>query len=192
MSVIILAAAAVCAQASSGAATASTATKQPAATTTQSPGSVAQSVSASNAGTGETTRKRIERARALAAAHQLSSAAGELESIRAQVKDDVVRNLASVMLIGIYLEDGNYARAESLLEEAFKECSSQHEVAVRVYFALAGQAVNGARSHVARYRTFGLDIGNAELPAEATGDLDRLRSFLERVLAQAKDLMKAN
>ncbi len=140
----------------------------------------------------EALRKRIERARALAAAHQLTAAASELESMRASVKDDVVRNLSSVMLIGIYLEDGNYARAESLVEEAYKACASRNEAAMRVYFALAGQAVNGARSHLARYRTFGIDVSNATLPSEATNDLDRLRSFLERVIAQAKDLIKDN
>ena len=46
-------------------------------------------------------QKRIERARALAAAHQLTIAANELESVRKDVSDDVVRNVTSVMLMAI-------------------------------------------------------------------------------------------
>jgi TonB family protein len=137
-------------------------------------------------------QKRIERARALAAAHQLTSAATEFESIRASVKDEVARNLASVMLMGIYLEDGNYMRAESLLEETFKDRSSRNDASVRTYFALAGQAVNGARLHLGRYRSFGINVSSTGLPSEAAGDLDRLRSLLERMVAQAKELTKAD
>jgi TonB family protein len=116
----------------------------------------------------------------------------ELESIRASAKDEVPRNLSSLMLMGIYLEEGNYARAESMLEETFKQRSSNNESSVRTYFALAGQAVNGARSHVGRYRTFGINVSSADLPHEATFDLDRLRALLERMTAQSKELLKQN
>jgi TonB family protein len=149
-------------------------------------------VAAAVAAEADLLQRRMERARALAAAHQLTSAATELESIRASVKDHVVRNNSSLMLMGIYLEDGNYARAESLLEETFKERSLKNEASVRTYFALAGQAVNGARSHVGRYRTFGIDVSSPSLPAEAVTDLDRLRSLLERMSAQGKELIKEN
>jgi TonB family protein len=134
----------------------------------------------------------MQRARALAAAHQLPAAAAELESIRAQAKDDVARNVSSLMLMGIYLEDGNYARAESMLEEAFTKRSSNTEASVRTYFALAGQAVNGARTHVGRYRSFGINVSGEELPGEAVKDLDRLRMLLERMSAQGKELIKEN
>jgi len=137
-------------------------------------------------------QKRMERARALAAAHQLTSAAMELESIRASAKDEMSRNVSSLMLMGIYLEDGNYARAEAMLEESFKQRSSKNESSVRTYFALAGQAVNGARLHVGRYRTFGINVSNSALPHEATFDLDRLSSLVERMVAQAKELLKQN
>ena len=140
----------------------------------------------------EAVQKRMERARALAAAHQLTSAATEFESIRASVRDEVVRNLASVMLMGIYLEDGNYMRAESLLEETFRDRSARNDASVRTYFALAGQAVNGARSHLGRYRSFGINVSSTGLPSEAAGDLERLRSLLERMVAQAKELTKAD
>jgi len=144
------------------------------------------------AATAEVLQKRIERARALAGAHQLTAAATELESIRASVKDNVVRNNCSLMLMGIYLEDGNYARAESILEESFRERSAKNEGSIRTYFALAGQAVNGARAHLARYRSFGINVSSPGLPAEAVNDLDRLRALLERMSAQGKELIKEN
>jgi TonB family protein len=135
---------------------------------------------------------RIERARALGAAHHLSAAASELESVRATTRDDVVRNVTSVMLMSIHLEEGNYARAESLLEETFGARSAAQDGSIRTYFALAGQAVNGARSRLARYRNFGINVADARLPAEAVSDLERLRSLLERMIAQAKELTKGN
>lgn len=149
-------------------------------------------IAATAAMEADALQKRMQRARALAAAHQLTAAASELESIRAQAKDDVVRNVSSLILMGIYLEDGNYARAESMLEDAFKQRSSNNEASVRTYFALAGQAVNGARTHVGRYRSFGINVSGEELPSEAIKDLDRLRLLLERMSAQGKELIKEN
>lgn len=136
----------------------------------------------------EVLQKRIERARALIAAHRLDTAAGELESVRGATQDDAVRNITSVMLMSVYLEEGNYSRAEALLEEAFLARSPQKDESLGTYFALAGQAVNGARTHLARYRTFGINITDANLPEEAAGDLNRLRSLLERMVAQAKEI----
>lgn len=133
---------------------------------------------------------RIERARALAAAHQLGAAAMELESLRNSTEDDVIRNVTSVMLMSICLEEGNYARAASLLEETFAARHVRKEASIRTYFALAGQAVNGARSHLARYRNFGINISDATLPTEALNDLERLRSLLERMSVQAKEITR--
>jgi len=131
---------------------------------------------------------RIERARALAAAHRLPDATRELEALRSTAADEVVHNVTSVMLMSIYLEEGNYARAESLLEETFRNRATQKDRSIRTYFALAGQAVNGARAHIARYRNFGINVSDATLPAEALADLDRLRSLLERMIAQAREI----
>jgi TonB family protein len=135
---------------------------------------------------------RIERARALAAAHRLQHAAGELESLRSSAADEVVQNVTSVMLMSIYLEEGNYARAESLLEETFRARATQRDRSIRNYYALAGQAVNGARAHISRYRNFGINVSDAKLPAEALADLDRLRSLLERMIAQAREISKGD
>jgi TonB family protein len=138
----------------------------------------------------EEIQKRIERARALAAAHQLEAAASELETARATSRDVVVREGTTIMLMGIYLEAGNYARPQSLLEETFQTRAVAKDGSIRGYFALAGQTVNGLRLHLARYRNFGVSIDNASLPPEATNDLDRARSLLERMAAQAKEIMK--
>ncbi len=64
--------------------------------------------------------QRIERARALAAVHQLQAAATELENVRASVRDLALRNVTTLMLLGIYLEDGNYGRSQSLMEETYQ------------------------------------------------------------------------
>ena len=132
--------------------------------------------------------QRIERARALIAAHRLDTAAAELESIRATAKDNAFRNIASIMLMNVYLEEGNYGRAEALLEETFQARAAQKDESLGTYFALAGQAVNGTRTHLARYRSFGVSTADANLPAEAASDLNRLRSLLERMIAQAKEI----
>lgn len=134
---------------------------------------------------------RLERARALAAAHQLSAATAELEALRNTVHDDALHNVASVMLMSICLEEGNYARAESLLEETFKAREVRKDAPIRTYFALAGQAVNGARSHLARYRNFGINVADATLPKEALSDLERLRTLLERMSFQAREISKS-
>jgi hypothetical protein len=95
------------------------------------------------------------------------------------------------MLMNVYLEEGNYGRAEALLEENFRARSAQKDESLGSYFALAGQAVNGARTHLARNRTIGISTADGNLPAEAVADLNRLRSLLERMIAQAKEISSA-
>ncbi|HSL52946.1 MAG TPA: energy transducer TonB [Pyrinomonadaceae bacterium] len=131
---------------------------------------------------------RIERARALAAVHQLQAAATELENIRATAGDVTIRNATTLMLLGIYLEEGNYGRSQSLLDEAFQVRATQKDESLRTYYAAAGQTVNGIRAHLARYRTYGINPSASNLPAEANTDLDRVRSLLERLIAQAKEI----
>jgi TonB family protein len=121
----------------------------------------------------------------------LDIAASELESVRATAQENAFRNISSIMLMHVYLEEGNYGRAEALLEENFQARSAQKDESLGSYFALAGQAVNGARTHLARYRTFGISTAGDNLPAEAVTDLNRLRSLLERMIAQAKEISSA-
>ena len=132
--------------------------------------------------------RRIERARALAAVHQLQVAAAELENVRASVNDIALRNVTSLMLIGIYLEDGNYGRSQAILEEAFTGRAAQKDESIRTYFAAAGQTLNGVRARLARYRNYGINPSDRDLPAEANADLERLRTLLERVIAQAQQI----
>lgn len=152
----------------------------------QSTGSAADASTAN----ANSTLDRIDRARALAAVHQLQAAATELENVRASSRDVALRNVATLMLLSVYLEDGNYGRSQSLLEEAFQTRSAQKDESIRTYFAAAGQTVNGIRSHIARYRSFGLNPSDGDLPREANTDLDRVRGLLERVIAQANEISK--
>lgn len=133
---------------------------------------------------------RIERARALAAAHQLGSAASELESVRSSVNDAALRNITTLMLIGVYLEEGNYVRPAALLDETFQARSAQKVDSIRAYFAVTGQMMNGVRSRLARYRSFGINVNDRNLPTEALRDLDHIRFLLERLIAQANELTK--
>ena len=134
--------------------------------------------------------KRIERARALAAVHQLQLAAAELENIRATANDVTLRNVTTLMLLGIYLEEGNYGRSQALLEETFQTRAAQKDESLRTYYAAAGQTVNGIRAHLTRYRTYGINTSDSNLPAEATADLERVRALLERIIAQAQEISK--
>lgn len=136
----------------------------------------------------EAMQRRVARARALAAAHNVTAATFELDAIRTSTTDDAIRDVARIMLVGLYLEQVDYGRAQNLLEETYKARSTQNEGSLRSYFAVAGRAVNGLRAHLERYRAFGLNIADQELPAEAKTDLDRLRSLLENVAAQAKEI----
>lgn len=146
--------------------------------------------SSEDAANANSVLNRIERARALAAVHQLQAAATELENVRASVRDVTLRNATTLMLLGIYLEDGNYGRSQSLLEEAFQTRAAQKDESLRTYFAAAGQTLNGVRSHLARYRSFGLNPTDTDLPVEANTDLERVRNLLERVIAQANEISK--
>jgi TonB family protein len=131
---------------------------------------------------------RIAHARALAAAHRLASAAKELDNIRTTATDESVRDVARIMLMNVYLEEGDYARADSLLTETFKARAPAQESSIQSYFALAGQTINGARHHIERYREFGINIADKALPPEAQSDLERLRALLELIATQATDI----
>lgn len=136
----------------------------------------------------EAMQKRLMRARALAAAHNLTAAAAELDNIRNTATDESIKDVARIMLMGVYLEAADYTRALALLEETYKGVSGGNESSIRAYFTLAGQGVKGAREHIDRYRSFGINVADKELPPDAVADLDRLRTLLERVAAQAKEI----
>jgi TonB family protein len=130
--------------------------------------------------------RRLARARALAAAHNLAAAVAELNTIRnAAAANDAMRAVACIILMNIYLEEAKYVRAATLLKETYNERAARKESSAGVYFALAGQVVNGARLRLQRYRDFGINVTDAGLPLEAVTDLDHLRRLLEQVVGQA-------
>lgn len=136
----------------------------------------------------EAIQHRIARARALAAAHNLGVAVNELNAIRKECTDQVTQDVARVLLMSVYLEEADYKDAQSLLDETFKAPEGHNETALRSYFALAGQAMNGARAHVERYRSMGVNPLDKDLPAESVNDIELLRQLLERMVEQARQI----
>ena len=139
----------------------------------------------------EAAQKRLSRARALAAIGKLAAAATELESLRSTTKDESVRDVSRLLLMAIFVEMPDYQRAAALLEEAFKArpANQAGDAATHFYFALAGQTVNAVRTHLERYRSFGVNVADAsELPPDAAGDVEYLRGLLEHVVEQARAL----
>lgn len=138
-------------------------------------------------------QRRVTRARALAAAGNLPAARSELEALqRTAGVDPSVREITLVLLAGIYIDQADYSYAENLLNAAFAARATGGESAARAYFVLAGQLLGGVRARLERYRVFGLNVADEELPAEAAGDLDRLRTLIERVFAQGRQLRDEN
>ncbi|HEX8559028.1 MAG TPA: energy transducer TonB [Pyrinomonadaceae bacterium] len=139
----------------------------------------------------EAAQKRLARARALAAIGKLAAAAGELESLRASTQDESVRGVARILLMAILVEMPDYPRALALLDETFRArpAGQAGDAATHSYFAIAGQMVNAVRTHLERYRAFGVNVtDSSELPPEAAGDVEQLRGLLDRVVEQAKAL----
>lgn len=150
----------------------------------------ADAAAASNAET-EAVQKRLARARSLAAIGKLAAAASELEALRASTKEESVRDVARILQMAIFVEMPDYARAASLLDEAFnaRTQGQTDDSATHAYFALAGQAVNSVRTHLERYRAFGINVSApTDLPAEANGDINEIRGLLEHLSTQAKTL----
>lgn len=138
-------------------------------------------------------QRRVTRARALAAAGNLPAARSELEALqRTAGVDPSVREITLVLLAGIYIDQADYTYAENLLNTAFAARAAGGESAARAYFVLAGQLLGGVRARLERYRVFGLNVAGEELPAEAASDLDRLRTLIERVFAQGRQLRDEN
>lgn len=136
----------------------------------------------------DSIQRRITRARGLAAAGNLPAARSELESLRSAPTDESTREITLVLLMGIYFEQSDFTYAENLLNDAFRARSPQNEAATRGYYLLAGQAINGVRAQLDRYRAFGLDVSDQNLPEESARHLDRLRKLIENVVAQGKQL----
>ena len=140
----------------------------------------------------DTMQRRIMRARALAALGNLAAARSELETLRGAKVDETVGDIARILLVNIYLEQGDYRYAEALLDETFKAHSAENKNDNHEYFEVAGQVIKGVRAHLDRYRAFGLDITDHDLLPDAVNDLDKLRLLIEHIVEQAKTLHDKN
>jgi hypothetical protein len=91
------------------------------------------------------------------------------------------------MLLGIYLEEGNYGRSQALLEETFNTRARKKDESIRTYFAPRPDrsTASAAPRSLSQLRH---QSRRLKLPAEANADLDRVRTLLERLIAQAKEI----
>lgn len=144
--------------------------------------------------TGNDLHNRISRARALAVAGNLIGAARELEAVRQAANgDESLLDVTRVLLMGVYIEQSDYTRAQTLLDETYNARGAGGESFMRAYYTLAGRLLNSVRAHLERYRAYGLNIAATEnLPAEARADLNALRTLLERAVEQSRTLRGAN
>jgi protein TonB len=138
----------------------------------------------------EIMRDRISKAKAFIAVRNYNAANYELESIRRESADTSVLAVVNVLLMNSYLEQGDYKRAQDLLNESYKVQSTTKPGAAANYFAIASQIVKGARTRVERYRALGLNPSDRMLPLEAINDLEKMRETLELVVTQSREISK--
>lgn len=139
---------------------------------------------------GEIMHERISKAKAFIAVRNYPAAVYELESIRRESADPSVNAVAAVLLMNSFLEQGNYKRAQELLTEAFRSYKANNSNSSVLYPSVAGQVVKGARNQTDRYRGLGLAVSERNLPLEAVTDIEQMRSTLEMVVSQAKEIAK--
>ncbi|MGQ0542625.1 MAG: TonB family protein [Blastocatellia bacterium] len=137
---------------------------------------------------GEVMRERISKAKAFIAVRNYNAAIYELENIRRETSDSSVNAVANVLLMNSYLEQGDYKKAQDLLENLYKSYRANNANATVYYPAVAGQVIKGARSQAERYRSLGLAVADRNLPLEAVNDIERMREMLEIVVTQAKEV----
>ncbi len=136
----------------------------------------------------EVMRERISKAKAYIAVRNYNAAIYELENIRRETSDQSVNAVTNVLLMNTYLEQGDYKRAQTFLNEFFKSYKSNSALGNMHYASVAAQVIKGARSQVERYRALGLSVSDRNLPLEAVNDIERMRETLELVVTQAREL----
>jgi protein TonB len=137
---------------------------------------------------GDVMRERISKAKAYIAVRNYSAAIYELENIRRESNDSSLQGGVYVLLMNSYLEQGDYKRAQDLLNNFFNTQKTSKPNASTFYRAVAGQIVKSARDRVERYRALGLNVSDRTLPLEATNDLEKMRETLELVITQNKEI----
>jgi len=136
---------------------------------------------------GDVMRDRISKSKAFIAVRNYNAAIYELENIRKESADQSVQGVVNVLLMNSYLEQGDYKRAQELLNEFYTKQKSNKANAAS-YMAVPGRVVKGARSRVERYRALGLSVSDRMLPLEALNDLEKMRETLELVITQSKEM----
>ncbi|MDQ4121302.1 MAG: TonB family protein [Acidobacteriota bacterium] len=135
-----------------------------------------------------TIPQRIARIRAWIAGRNFGAAAHELEKIKKETAaDESMQQVSRVMLMGVYLEQPDYNRAQALLEETFKRKSSKRG-AEDSYYAVAGQIIKSSQSQLERYKSLGINISDSALPNEAANDLGKWHSLLENIVQHSKQM----
>ena len=156
----------------------------------QAPASTAPTVSAPIVAaptSGEVMRDRIKKAKGLVAVKNYNAAIYELEGIRRETSEPAVNSVVAVMLMNCYLEQSDYKRAQSLLTDIYNQ-KKQNRLGGDNYYAVAGQVVRGAKTQLDRYKSLGLMVSDANLPADAVADINRMRETVENVITQSKAL----
>ena len=139
---------------------------------------------------GDVMRERISKAKAYIAVRNYSAAIYELENIRKESNDTALQGGVYVLLMNSYLEQGDYKRAQDMLNEFYAVQKTTKPNASAFYRAVAGQIVKSARDRVERYHALGLNVSDRTLPLEATNDLEKMRETLELVITQSKEIGK--
>lgn len=155
------------------------------------PASVASTApSAAVPTSGDMMRERISKAKAYIAVRNYNAAIYELENLRRETSDSTVQAVVNVLLMNSYLEQGDFKRAQELLNQSYAIQKTTKPDAQQIYNAVAGQVVKGARDRAERYRALGLSVSDRTLPLEAANDLEKMRESLEIVITQAKEIAK--
>jgi|CXWL01.1.fsa_nt_gi protein TonB len=145
-------------------------------------------VPASAPTSGDVMRERISKAKAFIVVGNYNAAIYELENIRKETADTSVQAVVNVLLMNSYLEQGDYRRAQDLLNEFYNQQKTSKPNASANYMSVAAQVVKGARSRAERYRALGLSVSDRTLPLEALNDLEKMRETLEIVITQSKEI----
>lgn len=136
----------------------------------------------------EVMRTRISKAKANIAVRNYTAALYELETIARETNDPAVNSVVEGLLVHIYLEQGNYDKARTLLAKSYDSYRSNNAFAEQHYYAVAGQVIRGSRNKAARYNAFGISASDRDLPLEAANDIEQMRQIVELVVNQAKEL----
>ena len=136
----------------------------------------------------EVMRMRISKVKANIAVRNYPAALYELESISRETSDSAVNAVVNGLIMNVYLEQGDYKKANDFLVRFYDSYRSNNAFAAEYYSAVAGQVIRGSRNKADRYRAFGLQVSDRNLPLEAVNDIEQMRQIVETVITQSKEL----